>query len=323
MKEYELIQIIKDIVDPDLNFIGNDTAVIKETGLVLTCDTLVEDTHFRLQNTTPFELGYKAAAVNLSDIAASGGICKYLLVALAMPPSTDKDFIRELYNGMVYLSEQFNTKIVGGDLTRSDKIVITVTAIGQTENTVGRNHAQIGQKIISTGSYGISYTGLMLLEASSFVKENDLLAGYIDHHKKPYPRIHEAQYFIQNTEYDSYCMMDTSDGLADAVFQLAKSSEKRLHIYLDKIPIMSELFEIHQILNINTYQAALYGGEDFELIFTCHPQDYELLLHNKDFIYTEIGEVVEGDPGVSLITENTFIELDEYLLAEESTFTHF
>jgi thiamine-monophosphate kinase len=323
MKEFELIQAIKDIADSKLNIIGDDTAVINETGTVLTCDTLVENTHFKLNTHTPFELGYKAAAVNLSDIAASGGICEYLLVSLAMPQYIDIDFVREFYNGMIYLTEQFGVNIVGGDLTRCDVLVVTVTATGKTKKKTGRKFAKIGQKIITTGDYGASYTGLLLLQGSKNLQENDTIHNIISRHTKPWPRIHEAQYFLNNTDYQEYCMMDTSDGLADALYQISTKSEKRFNIYMDRIPIAPELFDIHRILNVNSFQAALYGGEDFELIFTCNEEDLEVLYKNTDFQFTCIGDIIEGKCSISLISENTVIELDEYLLEEEATFKHF
>jgi thiamine-monophosphate kinase len=324
MREYEFIKVIKDIVDTELDIIGDDTAILQDSGTILTCDTLVEDTHFRLSNISPFELGYKAGAVNLSDIAASGGIPEYFLVALALPKNTDIDFIRDFYNGLMYIASQHKVKIIGGDLTRCPKLVITITATARATKNVSRKNAKVGQKIISTGNYGVSYTGLLLLEmAGKPVIDNDILNSIVARHNKPIPRLKEAQYFILNTDYDRYCMMDTSDGLADAVFQIAQKSNKRLHVYLDKIPVLPELFEIHHTMNINTYQAALYGGEDFELLFTCNPEDLDLFLNQKDFEYNEIGEIVEGEPGISLISENTIIELDEYLLEEESTFMHF
>lgn len=331
MKEYDYIKLIKGIVDTDLNIIGDDTAIIKDSGLVLTCDTLVENTHFNLSTTSAYDLGFKAGAVNLSDIATTGGQCDYILVSLAFSNDIDEYFLKDFYSGLKSICDEFNTSIVGGDLTYNDKLIITITAIGKTNKVTGRNFAKQGQKILTTGDYGASYTGLKLL--NSLNNENyskvftPKLKPSIDYiisrHRKPQPRIKEAQFITEILGYKEYCMMDTSDGLADALYQISQKSKKRLDIYIDSIPIHQSLFEINLLLSINSFQAALYGGEDFELIFTCDETDLDKLLNNDHYSFKVIGEVLDDEPGVSLITENTSLELDEYLLEEEISFKHF
>lgn len=324
MKEYEYIKTIKNIIDNKLDIIGDDTAIIKESGLVLTCDTLVENVHFKIETTSAMDLGYKAGAVNLSDIAASGGVCKYLLVSLALPEYIDIEYIEHFYEGLKSISDQFNTHIVGGDLTKSSQLVITVTAIGHTDKQSSRCYAQEDQLIITTGDYGASATGLTLLELTKSGKLDPLknLNEITSRHLRPYPRINEAQFFVNNCHYEKYCMMDTSDGLADAVYQISQKSKKKLVLDLDKIPIAPELFEIHQMFMLNSYKLALYGGEDFELIFTCEEKDLDILL-NSNYSFKEIGKVTAGTPGVLLIAGDQIIELDKYTLEEEISFKHF
>lgn len=330
MKEFELIKIIKTLVDDNLNIIGDDTAIIKESGTVLTCDTLVENTHFRLDTTSAFDLGYKSAAVNLSDVAASGGTCDYFLVSLAIPKNIDVQFIKDFYSGMKNLADQFNTAIVGGDLTFCETIVVTVTAIGKTSILSGRSNAEVGQKIITTGNYGASYIGLKLLESRRLgsctidTDENpEIIKRAITRHLKPFPRINEAQFFIKNFNYNNYCMMDSSDGLADALFQIAQKSNKRLNIYLNKIPIDKELLNLIKLMKLNPYDVALYGGEDFELLIACAKKDIGNILNNTIYPFSEIGEIVEGNAGVNLIYNDTIIELDEQLLEQKISYKHF
>lgn len=325
MKEYELIKTIKDLIDIDLNIIGDDTAIIKETGDVYTCDTLVEGIHFRLETTSIFDLGYKAAAVNLSDIAASGGICKYLLVALAIPEDINISFIKEFYQGLISLTDLFNCKIIGGDLTRCDRFVITITAIGKTTKLCSRSFAADGQIIVVTGDFGGSFAGLKLLELNKgrIPLNDEARKVLISRHLRPYPRINEAQFFVNNTTNIRYCLMDTSDGLADALYQVAQKSKVTFEIETSKIPITKNVDSVAKYLNIDVKDAALFGGEDFELILTCEEKDLNLLLNNKDFKFTKIGRTKAGNAGVILLDGCQKVELNDTLLNKKISFKHF
>ena len=330
MKEYDFIKIIKEITDTDLNIIGDDTAIIKDSGLVLTCDTLVENTHFSMQTTTPYDLGYNAGAVNLSDIATSGGKCNYLLVSLAMSKNIDEKFIKEFYTGLKYISDNFNTRIIGGDLTHSNNLVVTITAIGQTNVISSRSNAKPNQYLMTTGNYGASFLGLQLLEFSKTKKLSDVFNNYSNEintiknrHLKPYPRINEAQYFISSCKYDNYCIMDTSDGLADAVFQISQKSNKAIDIDVNAIPIDKSVKELAQMLHLIPEEIALYGGEDFELLFTCDESNLKELINNKNFKFTQIGRIKDAPASVKLIYKDKTIELNESLLEKKISFKHF
>lgn len=330
MKEYDFINIIKEITDTELDLIGDDTAVIKESGLVLTCDTLVENTHFSLQTTSPYDLGYKAGAVNLSDIATSGGVCNYLLVSLAMNRNIEKEFIAEFYKGLKDISDRFNTHIVGGDLTFSNNLVITVTAIGSTKVNSSRSYAKPGQYLITTGDYGASYLGLQILE---FSKRKQLSSIFDDfkneiniikkRHLKPFPRINEAQHFITNFKYDQYCMMDTSDGLADAVFQISKLSNLTIEVDVSTIPIDETVKKLGKMIHLIPEELVLYGGEDFELLFTCDQNDLDLLLNNQTYTFSKIGKITEGPACVNLVYADKVVNLTESLLEKRLSFKHF
>ncbi|MEW5821741.1 MAG: thiamine-phosphate kinase [Cyanobacteriota bacterium] len=326
MKEYEIIKKIKAIVDNDLNLIGDDTAIIKESGLVLTCDTLVQGTHFKLETTSAFDLGHKAAAVNLSDIAASAGYCKYLLVSLAIPDTITESFIIDFYKGMKKLCDKFNTFIIGGDLTRSNQLVITVTAIGKTDKVSGRSYAGHNQVLLTTGSYGSSYIGLQILENKLDINKNKFNNEYksvINSHLKPWPRLDESQFFIHNTNYNKYCMMDTSDGLADALYQISQKSQVRLEINVNDIPVNSFVKDICFASSLNYLDIALYGGEDFELLITCDKKDVDKLINCSSFKFSIIGKIFKENPGVSLINNGEIIELSEDLLDRKISFKHF
>lgn len=333
MKEYEIIKTIKSVVDTDLNLIGDDTAVIPETGAVYTCDTLVENTHFRLETTSFFDLGYKAAAVNLSDIAAAGGIGKYLLVSLALPSTISLEDIKEFYTGMKSLTDQFETAIIGGDLTKSPILTITVTAIGETTVKAGRTYAKSGQSILTTGFYGASFAGLSLLESAHSAKkkksnedthlDKPAMAYLKEVHKRPFPRIKEVQRFLDLSNYKTYCLMDTSDGLADALFQLSQRSNVRLNVDTALIPINRQTRDFCHYSHQDPLDMALYGGEDFQIILTCEKSDEKILLE-APLGLTKIGHVSDKKSGVTLVYENgTSIELTEDLLETSLSFKHF
>lgn len=323
MKEYQYINILKNIIDDDLNIIGDDTAVIKESGLVLTCDTLVENVHFSLQTTAAKELGYKAGAVNLSDIAASGGKCKYLLVSLALPEYIDETFIRDFYQGLKTICDKFSCHVVGGDLVSAKELVITVTAVGKTKVNASRAFAKEGQLVMTTGTYGDSFAGLQLLqkasEAVSIDSENYLKRA----HLLPEPRLFEANYIIKNCDYVHYCLMDTSDGLADAVYQIAQKSNVTINIDISKVPVSEHLLNYAKVNNLDPVNAALYGGEDFELIFTINKEDLTKFKNNNDFKFTLIGEVCNQQPGVKLIFPDKNIDLTKQTLERNISFKHF
>ena len=147
MIETELIDIIKDIAGSE--YIGDDCAYLKELGIVVTQDSLIENIHFRREWYTPQQLGYKAATVNISDIIASGAKPAYITVALSLPKNIENDFVKNFYIGIK--SALDGVKIVGGDLTGSESdIIISITAIGITKNRniSSRKNAKIGNDIV-------------------------------------------------------------------------------------------------------------------------------------------------------------------------------
>ena len=149
MKENNLIEIIKNTLNS--KYINDDCAYLEDLGIVVTQDSLVEDVHFKREFATPFQLGYKSIAVNLSDIYASGAEAKYLTVSLSLPKDIDENFVKEFYEGAKSVLN--GTKIVGGDITGSDKIFVSVTAIGVTKDRKisSRKNAKVGYKIITNG----------------------------------------------------------------------------------------------------------------------------------------------------------------------------
>ena len=275
MKEKEFLQTIKNTLNS--KYIGDDCAYLKDLGIVISQDSLVEDVHFKLSYTTPFQLGYKSVMVNISDICASGAKPVYLTISLSLPKNIDINFVRDFYEGAKMAAQ--NVEIVGGDITGSEKIYISVSAIGSTKNRKisSRSNAKIGQKIIVSGSHGSSAAGLKLLLDGK--KEPQTL---VNAHLMPKAQICFSTQIAENAK-TNYAMMDTSDGFMDALSQIANASNVVMSVDFDKIPYDQEIkiFDDWQDL-------IFYGGEDYQLVAAVD----ENLLKNIHG-YTIIGEVLK------------------------------
>lgn len=300
MKEKDFINIIKQTLHS--KYIGDDCAYLEDLGIVITQDSLVEDIHFSLNYFSPFELGYKSVAVNLSDIAASGAEPKYLTISLSLPDKVNNDFIKEFYKGCK--SACPNTcQIVGGDITGADKIYISVCAIGSTQNRniSSRKNAKKGYKVVITGEHGSSDIGLKLLQQGKTTPQE-----IIQKHLMPNAQIEFGKLLGSNIKKD-YAMMDTSDGLMDALSTIATESNVLLEIDFDKIPHnpLIETFE-------NWQNSVLFGGEDYGIIAAI-PEQYNYGI--------QIGNVKEGQ-GVNLRTDKEIIHYTKTDV-ENKIFNHF
>lgn len=299
MKEKEFISEIKNILNSD--FIGDDCAYLKDLGIVITQDSLVEDVHFKRAYSTPYQLGFKSVMVNLSDVAASGAEAKYLTISLSLPTDIENDFVENFYEGAKEACKA-NVDIVGGDITGGDKIYISVCALGSAKerNISSRKNAQIGQKVIVSGVHGSSAAGLKQLLSG---KRN---TNFIKSHLEPIAQIAFGKYVSKNVK-GKYAMMDTSDGLADALSTIANESGVLLDIDFSKIPYDKSLecFE-------NWREMVLFGGEDYQIVATV-PQ-------NIDIGY-EIGVVKEGlGLNINYSDENIFFTKED---VETRVFNHF
>ena len=174
MKEYDFIRIIQEQTKSP--FLGDDCAYIKDLGIVVTQDNFIENVHFKTTWATPYQIGYKATAVNISDILASGAKPAYLSIGLSLPKNIDECFLKEFYKGVEKASQ--GAEIIGGDITGSDKIFISITAIGKTESRKisSRKNARAGYVVISNGDFGISSIGLKeLIEGKKILLQLELI----------------------------------------------------------------------------------------------------------------------------------------------------
>lgn len=300
MKEKEFITIIKNTLNSP--YIGDDCAYLKDLGIVVTQDSLVEDIHFSTKFISAFDLGFKAVMVNVSDVAASGAEPKYLTVSLSLPSNVKEDFVEEFYNGCKKACGN-DVQIVGGDITGSEKIYISISAIGKTlgRNISSRKNAKIGQKVIVSGIHGSSSVGLKLLLEGKNSPEK-----FIKSHINPVAQV-EFGKNISTTVKEPYAMMDTSDGLMDGLSTIANESGVLLDIDFDKIPHDKDIEQFE-----NWQDLVLFGGEDYQILATV-PQNFQ-----GGF---EIGVVKEG-LGVNLKLRDKIMHYSKQDV-EEKVFNHF
>ena len=300
MKEKEFITIIKNTLNSP--YIGDDCAYLKDLGIVVTQDSLVEDIHFSTKFISAFDLGFKAVMVNVSDVAASGAEPKYLTVSLSLPSNVKEDFVEEFYNGCKKACGN-DVQIVGGDITGSEKIYISISAIGKTlgRNISSRKNAKIGQKVIVSGIHGSSSAGLKLLLDGKNSPEK-----FIKSHINPVAQV-EFGKNISTTVKEPYAMMDTSDGLMDGLSTIANESGVLLDIDFDKIPYDKDIEQFE-----NWQDLVLFGGEDYQILATV-PQNFQ-----GGF---EIGVVKEG-VGVNLKLRDKITHYSKQDV-EEKVFNHF
>jgi thiamine-monophosphate kinase len=244
----------------DRAIVGDDAAVIPTDpgkSLVITTDVLVDQIHFSDRTTPPDSVGWRAAAANLSDLAAMGASPLGITVGLGLPGQTPVAWVEQLYQGMVNCLQ--GTPILGGDICRSPVITVSITAFGQVDPThvIQRAIAQPGDAIVVTGFHGSSKAGLELLL-------NDQVGdpALIHAHQYPKPRL-DVLPFLPKTRIAG---MDSSDGLADAVLQICRASQVGAQLERQAIPIYPALRESEHMIDW-----ALYGGEDFELVL-CMPE---------------------------------------------------
>ncbi|MDR1793216.1 MAG: thiamine-phosphate kinase [Bacteroidales bacterium] len=296
--EFELIdRLTKKIVLKNSSSqlgVGDDAAVIDTQGRmqVVSTDLLVEGIHFDSHYSPLKHLGYKAIAVNLSDIAAMNARPEQVLVSIAVSSKYSVEAIEELYAGMYMCCERYGVDLVGGDMTSSVLgLTISVTALGyaQENKITKRSGMQDKELICVTGDLGAAYMGLLVLEREKKVfMENPTiqpdLSGYdylLERQLKPEPRLDIVQQ-LEQMEIIPTAMIDISDGLASEIIHLCRASDRGCRLFEDKIPIDPKTFATALEFGISPTTAALNGGEDYELLFTVQQSDFEKVKKMKD-----------------------------------------
>ena len=280
--------------------IGDDAAALRLTEhhlLLTSCDLLIEQVHFDLGLTDALSLGTKSLAVNLSDIAAMGGIPRFFLVSLGLPPHLPLRFVDDLYRGMMTLAGHYNTRLAGGDTNASPlQLVIDITILGEIppDQAVRRCGARGGDSIWVTGTLGDSSLGLNLLRRERGNALRSPFKALAARHLTPVPRVLEGRMLAENHIPSS--MIDVSDGLLADLSRLLAASDKGATIALDRLPLSEDFLHCPLSGGERRIDYALSGGEDYELLFTAaNDREGELLKLAEGFSVpvTKIGEITD------------------------------
>lgn len=274
--------------------IGDDAAAIDsgDTLTLISSDMLVEGIHFDLTYMPIAHLGYKAVAVNVSDIAAMNGKASQILVNIALSNRFSVEAVDALYDGISAACKNYKVDLIGGDTTSSTSgLVISVTAIGSVpKNKVAyRSGAKENDIICVTGDLGAAFAGLQVLEREKqvFLANPEMQPGIekydyiVGRQLKPEART-EIVYDLEEAGVIPTSMIDVSDGLASELLHISKESKVGVRIYEDKIPIDQLAYETAVEFNLDPVTCALNGGEDYELLFTINKSDQEKLKNHPD-----------------------------------------
>ncbi len=294
--------------------VGDDAAVIEQSGKVtlLSTDMLVEGVHLDLTYVPLKHLGYKAIAVNVSDICAMNGTAKQITVSIAVSNRFSIEAVEELYSGMLMACDKYKVDLVGGDTTTSlSGLVISLSVLGEANkaDVVYRSGAQEKDLLVVTGDLGGAYMGLQILEREKAVyKENPNLQpdlegnDYIlERQLKPEARV-DIIPLLKSLDVKPTSMIDISDGLASEILHICQQSNVGCNLYEDKIPMDSMTVARAHEFKLDPTICVLSGGEDYELLFTINQKDFDKVKNHPDF--TIIGHITDKASGANMITRS-------------------
>ncbi len=307
--EFGLIELIARDLSGDsgvIRGIGDDAAVYEagagEWQLVAT-DTLVEDVHFALSYFSWRSLGYKAMAVNLSDIAAMGGRPRYAVVGLCLPADTEFAAVQELYAGLTEAGDRHGVSLIGGDTVRGASVVLNVTLLGAVEpgHAKYRSGAGPGDLIMVTGTLGDAAAGLHLFQNPEDDRDTEAARRLKSAHLRPEPRV-EAGHLL-GTSAAVTAMIDVSDGLSSDIGHICRAGGVGCVLQAERIPLSDALRETAAYLGRDPLEWALHGGEDYELLFTVspgHAEETGKMLSRIGVSAAVVGKITDADRGIRL-----------------------
>lgn len=288
--------------------IGDDVAVVSarpDRYLLATCDVQVEGVHFVPGRVDPHRLGRKAAAVNLSDIAAAGGRPTHALVSLLVPPEMDVSFLEALYEGIAAEMGRFGGDVIGGNMARLERLVVDVTLLGEADGAhlVRRAGARPGDLVLVTGRLGAAAAGLHVAREPSLVLASADRAALLDAYETPTPRLAESAAMVRAGGVTA--MIDVSDGLAADLGHVCEESGVGVRVFADQIPIDGATRRAAAAAGVDPLRWALGGGEDYELLLTADPQRAEALVEAVEEAagtrVSIIGQVTQASSGRFLV----------------------
>ena len=269
--------------------IGDDAAVISgiDNKLVATVDMAVEGVHFRKDWSTPFQIGAKLTTASLADVFAMGGEPKYLLVAAAISNLDNSEVIIEVAKGIRSVADEFKVTVVGGDLSKSEKMVLSITALGDlSSKPIKRSGAKVGDLVYLSSLPGLSAAGMAILE-----RELDRPRYVVEAHLNP--KLKKPKNLMQVAT----AMCDISDGLSIDAGRIAKDSKVSINFLSELLRNASDFKDLQELateLDEDVFDWILNGGEDHFFIATVNPD------MAKDDLGIKVGEVVSGDGKILL-----------------------
>jgi thiamine-monophosphate kinase len=292
--------------------VGDDAAVINNAGrmTLVSTDLLVEGVHFDLTYTPLKHLGYKAAVVNFSDIYAMNGTPAQLTVGIALSNRFSLEAVDELYEGIRLACDNYQVDLVGGDTTSSlSGLFLSLAVIGSAaeEEVVYRNTAREHDLVCVSGDLGAAYMGLLVLEREKQVfkanpgmqPELEGMDYILERQLKPEARADVVR-MLKGIDLKPTSMIDVSDGLASDIMHICKGSKLGCRLYTDKLPLDPVTINTAAEFKIDPYTAAMNGGEDYELLFTLRPDEFEKI---KDISgISVIGHMTEAAEGMNLMS---------------------
>jgi thiamine-monophosphate kinase len=253
--------------------VGDDAAVLRPTPgrrLVVTTDVVVEGRHFSAALSDPEDWGWKAVAVNLSDIAAMGAEARWLVVAMTLPPETGTALLDRVYAGLRAACLAFAVGLAGGDTSAGPVLSLAVTAIGEAERVVTRAGARPGDRLVVSSPLGAAAAGLALLGRDQ-PRARELLGrfpGLAAAHRRPQPQLDAGR---RLAAAGASAMLDVSDGLAGDALHLAEASGVGLELDAAAVPLAAGVAEAAALLGRDPLDLALAGGEDFAIAAALPP----------------------------------------------------
>ena len=269
--------------------VGDDCAVYDtppDVDQLVSTDMMVEGIHFSESTTTPFDVGYRLGAANISDIAAMGGTPRHMVVSIAVPKGRPTAYVEKVYNGLHNICADYDVNIIGGDMVSTEgPFVISATVLGDVLEHQGvlRSGAQDGDAVFITNYLGLSYVGLhSLLEGSKDYPVSQSV------HQRPIPHVECG---IIARDLGATSMNDISDGLSSELNEIAKASQVTMYIDESKLPIHPEVHAYCESHHMSPYLPMWTGGEDFQLVGTIPAEKAECLPSET---FTIIGHVKAG-----------------------------
>jgi len=292
------------------DLVGDDGAVIDlppGRRVVVTTDVLVDGVHFSDRTTRPEDIGWRAIAANLSDLAAMGAQPTGVTVGLSLPGTTRLDWVEKVYQGMAACLQRWGGAVVGGDLCRSNTVSLAITALGSVApaRILHRHRAQPGQLILVTGYHGLSRAGLeLLLNPDRGAGVDPVVQDrWRQAHQRPQPRLDVVEALNQlwagasGPEPEAVAAMDSSDGLANAVQLICRASGVGARLWQPQLPLSPTL--VDWVGQEQAIDWCLYGGEDFELVL-CLPEELAMALQTALGPQAMVVGVIQSAPGVEL-----------------------